>query len=87
VEKEKIYVCAIFSFCRYSGEMREIGAYLDEVANILWDNVSTILSCVASSVLILFKFKQQNSDVQQNNCGMSIFAVTTTYTITNIYCV
>lgn len=29
----------IWAYIRYSGEMREIGAYLDEAANILWDNV------------------------------------------------
>jgi hypothetical protein len=39
--------------------MREIGAYLDEVANMLWDNVSTIQPYMASSVSILFKFKQE----------------------------
>ncbi|XP_069673514.1 atlastin isoform X2 [Periplaneta americana] len=29
----------IWAYIRYSGEMREIGAYLDEVANLLWDNI------------------------------------------------
>ncbi|XP_021922722.1 atlastin isoform X3 [Zootermopsis nevadensis] len=29
----------VWAYVRYSGEMREIGAYLDEVANLLWDNV------------------------------------------------
>jgi hypothetical protein len=56
-ENEKFYVCAKFPSFRYSGKMREIGTYLDEVANILWDNVSTILPYVASSVLIPSKFK------------------------------
>jgi hypothetical protein len=38
-----IPVCKILSY-RYSGEMREIGAILDETANLLWDNVSNIVS-------------------------------------------
>lgn len=29
----------VWAYIRYSGEMREIAAYLDEVANLLWDNV------------------------------------------------
>ncbi|PSN43385.1 Atlastin [Blattella germanica] len=29
----------IWAYVRYSGEMREIGAYLDEAANLLWENV------------------------------------------------
>jgi hypothetical protein len=55
---EKFCIGATFSSCRYSGEMREIGAYLDEVANMLWDNVSKILS-LASSILILFKLNNR----------------------------
>jgi hypothetical protein len=38
-----VYKSKILS-CRYSGEMREIGACLDEVANLLWDNVSSSVS-------------------------------------------
>jgi hypothetical protein len=56
-ENEKFCVCAKFLSFRYCGKMREIGTYLDEIANILWDNVSKILPYVASSVLILLKFK------------------------------
>lgn len=31
-----------FWFCihRYSGEMRDVGQYIDEAANIIWENVS-----------------------------------------------
>lgn len=29
----------IWAYVRYSGEMREIGAYLDEAANLIWDNI------------------------------------------------
>jgi hypothetical protein len=47
-----LYMCEISS-CRYSGEMREIGAYLDEVANLLWGNVSNILPY---STKFYFKF-------------------------------
>lgn len=27
---------------RYSGEMREIGVTIDDIANVLWENVSSI---------------------------------------------
>ncbi|XP_046660002.1 atlastin-like [Homalodisca vitripennis] len=29
----------LWSYIRYSGEMREVGEQLDEIANILWDNI------------------------------------------------
>lgn len=29
----------VWAYIRYSGEMREIGTCLDEVANLLWDNI------------------------------------------------
>ena len=34
--------------CRYSGELREIGVQIDEIANFLWENVSIAFIVVVS---------------------------------------
>ncbi|KAJ8958690.1 hypothetical protein NQ318_016417 [Aromia moschata] len=29
----------MWSYVRYSGEMREVGSYIDETANFIWENL------------------------------------------------
>lgn len=36
----------VISYHRYSGEMREIGVTIDDTANVLWENVSLVISLI-----------------------------------------
>lgn len=43
-------IISSFYLHRYSGNFRSCGAVLDEVANVLWDNVSNVFSTICLQI-------------------------------------
>jgi hypothetical protein len=46
-------ICNLLSF-RYSGEFREVGLHIDEIANLIWENVSLLIIVLILSPLFGF---------------------------------